>query len=119
MSLEQTQIYKNRIYAEILDLLKFLKEVKYDATSKVIINQVTRSSTSIIANYIEGQSGVSKREFTNYLSISLKSANETKLWLTFLKDLQYMGQEQFNKHFEEISQIANILGASIKKLRAT
>ncbi|PJA99834.1 MAG: hypothetical protein CO128_02345 [Ignavibacteriales bacterium CG_4_9_14_3_um_filter_30_11] len=42
-----------------------------------------RSETSILGNYIEGQSASSKKDFTYYFNTFLKSSNESKLWLCF------------------------------------
>jgi four helix bundle protein len=118
MERDCTSEFKVRIYVFVLEVLRMLKTIKPDASSKVILGQIARSSTSIIANYVEGQSGVSRKEFTNYLSISLKSSNETKLWLKLLVDLNYIDSNMYAKLSNELVQISNILGASIKKLRS-
>ncbi|MBW6440647.1 four helix bundle protein [Patescibacteria group bacterium] len=37
------------------------------------------------ANIIEAQAGRTRKDFSNYYQIALKSANETKYWLSILK----------------------------------
>ncbi len=77
-----------------------------------------RSGTSIIANYVEAKAASSRRDFINYFTIALKSANESKLWISLLKDsgrLKGIESEWIAKELEEIS---NILAASIITLKA-
>ncbi|MGV3510007.1 MAG: four helix bundle protein [Sphingobacteriaceae bacterium] len=40
-----------------------------------------KSATSIGANVVEGKSGSSRKDFRNFYTIALKSANETKYWI--------------------------------------
>ena len=49
-------------------------------------DQLLRSATSIGANIIEAKGSGSKREFTRFYQIALKSSNETEYWLNVLKD---------------------------------
>ena len=51
-----------------------------------IIDQLVRSGTSIGANYMEAINASSKKDFKNKLIISKKEAQETKYWLTLLKE---------------------------------
>lgn len=75
--------FKKRLYSFTLKLIKFIECFPKDTVSRRIGDQLVRSGTSIIANYVEGQSGSSKKDFTNFLNHSLKSNNETKLWISF------------------------------------
>ena len=73
---------KQRAYLYALDIIKFIDSLdKKDFSVQVITKQLLRSATSIGANIIEAQSGSTKRDFTNFFSYALKSANETKFWL--------------------------------------
>lgn len=76
-----------------------------------------RSGTSILANFIEGQAGSSKKDLINYLTHSLKSGNESKLWLSLLKDSKRIKPEVADKHLIELKELTNILASSILKLK--
>ena len=78
--------FKKRLYSFTLKLIEFIDMLQKDNVSRRLSDQLLRSGTSIIANYIEGQAASSKKDFTNYFNISLKSANGSKLWLALLKD---------------------------------
>ena len=109
---------KKRIYKWILRLIKFLETLsKNDSLCRTADNQLIRSGTSIGANYVEAIAGSSKKDFTNFLGHSLKSANESKFWLALLRDSGKGSRDEISELLEELIEIANILASSIKTLR--
>lgn len=109
---------KRRIYAWILRLVKFLETLpKNDTLCRTADGQLIRSGTSIGANYIEAIAGSSTKDFTNFLSHALKSANESKFWLALLRDAGKGDENEINELLKELIEIANILASSIKTLR--
>ena len=78
--------FKNRLYNFVLKLIEFIDKLPNDNVSKRLGDQLLRSGTSILGNYVEGQAASSKKDFINYFNISLKSTNESKLWVALLKD---------------------------------
>lgn len=104
---------KIRTYTFALQVINFVDLMDTKESTKVISKQLLRSSTSVGANIIEGQSASSKKDFINFLTYSLKSANETKFWLNLLKDTKKGKQEEILELIQEIEEIAKILGASI------
>jgi four helix bundle protein len=109
--------FKQRLYKFTLKLIDFLDKLPSDNASRRIGDQLLRSGTSIIANYIEGQAASSKRDFTNYFNTSLKSANESKLWLALLRDSKRAKAEDVSWYLKELDEIAKIFGASILTLK--
>ena len=109
--------FKKRLYAFTLRLVDFLDKLPNDNVSKRIGDQLLRSGTSIIGNYIEGQAASSKRDFTNYFNTSLKSANESKLWVALLRDSGRAKAEDVSWFLNELDEIANIFASSILTLR--
>jgi len=109
--------FKRRLYSFTLKLIEFLDKLPKDNVSKRLGDQLLRSGTSIIANYIEGQAASSKKDFTNYFNISLKSANESKLWLALLRDSKRAKSSDVEWFLDELDEIANIFGSSILTLR--
>jgi len=114
---DKTVEIKIRIYNWILKLIKLLKDLPSDTCTKIIIEQLLRSGTSIGANYIEAQAASSKKDFTNFIHHSLKSANESKFWLALLRDTNKTKSKEINELLEELKEIANILGASLLTLK--
>jgi len=87
------------------------------SANEVIIKQIIRSSTSIMANYIEADSAASKKDFINFFTYSLKSANETKFWLTLIKDINPGCEQEIEYLTKELIEISNIIAASILTLK--
>ena len=110
--------FKKRLYKFTLRLVKFLGTLDTrDPVTRVIIDQLARSGTSVLANYIEGLSASSKKDFTNYFNNSLKSANESKVWLALLRDSGKCEAKDVKWMLSELDEISNIFGSSILKLR--
>jgi four helix bundle protein len=108
---------KKRLYAFTLKLIEFLDKLPKDNVSKRIGDQLLRSGTSIVGNFIEGQTASSKKDFTNYLNISLKSANESKLCLALLRDSRRVTPQDVAWFAKELNEVANIFASSILTLK--
>ena len=109
---------KLRIYNLILKIIKFTESLpKNDEVCKVANNQLIRSATSVCANYVEATAGTTKKDFSNFLSYSLKSANESKFWLALLKDTKKGNKNTIDGLLKELIEISNILGTSISTMK--
>lgn len=109
---------KRRVFNYSLEIIKFVDGLdKRDFSADIMAKQLLRSATSIGANIIEAQAGTSKKDFTNFLSHALKSANESKFWLALLRDSFKTNKQNTDHLLRETSELANILGSSIMKLR--
>jgi four helix bundle protein len=109
--------FKRRLYTFALRLIELLDQLPDDNVSKRLGDQLLRSGTSILANYIEGQTASSKKDFTNYFHISLKSANESKVWLALLRDSKRIKPDKAEWLLKELVEISNIFGSSILTLK--
>jgi four helix bundle protein len=109
--------FKKRLYDFILKLIKFLDKLPEDNVSRRIGDQLLRSGTSIIGNYIEGQAASSRKDFTNFFNTSLKSANESKLWFALLRDSGRTKPTDIGWFLNELNEIANIFASSILTLK--
>lgn len=111
------ETFKRRLDAFALNLIEFLDTLPNDNVCRRLGDQLLRSGTSVLSNYIEGQSASSKKEFTNYFNISLKSANESKVWFALLRDSKRARPENVNWFLDELNEISNILASSILTLK--
>ena len=108
---------QERSFQFSLNIIKFIDTLnKNDNTSAIIGKQLLRSATSIGANVIEAQAGRTKKDFTNFLTHALKSANETKYWLMLIDQSNKSPKPNTTVLLNEVIEIANILAASILKL---
>lgn len=104
---------KPRAYILSVRTINFLATIPYNTMSRIIINQLSRSITSIGANIIEAKSSSSKRDFKNFYQIALKSANESMYWFCLLRDVIQPGKETIQELIKELTEVSNIIGASI------
>jgi four helix bundle protein len=79
-----------------------------------------RSGTSIGANYFEAQAASSKKDYQNFFTHSLKSANETKFWLSVLLDANIAAKDsepEVQWLLKETGEIARIFASSILTMK--
>jgi four helix bundle protein len=114
---EQTRQFKQRLYAFTLKLIEFIDKLPSDNASRRIGDQLLRSGTSIIGNYVEGLSGSSKNDLRNYFNHSLKSSNESNLWLMLLRDSGRAKTNEVVWLIDEVSQHSKIFTSSILTLK--
>lgn len=108
---------KRRAYKYSIGMIEFLDALPKDTSSQVIAKQLLRSGTSIGANIVEAKGASSKRDFTNFFSHSLKSANESLYWLGLLRDAKKIKSARLEYLLNETKELANILGSSILTLK--
>ncbi len=109
--------FKQRLYTWVLRLLRYLDALPHDTVYAVIVKQLIRSGTSILANYIEAQSASSKKDFINFFTYALKSANESKVWLALVRDFKNRKDKELTWLLDELQEIANIFASSILTLK--
>ncbi|MEK7558623.1 MAG: four helix bundle protein [Patescibacteria group bacterium] len=109
---------KNRVYRYALDIIQFIDGLdRRDMGTQIMGKQLLRSGTSVGANIVEAQAGSSRKDFTNFLSYSLKSANESRFWLELFRDSKKAKVEEVTPLLKETNELANILGSSIITLK--
>ncbi|MBA7474835.1 hypothetical protein ES707_10193 [subsurface metagenome] len=108
---------KDRAYQYSIKVIEFLDTLPKDVSTEVITKQLLRSATSIGANIVEAKGASSKRDFTNFFSHSLKSANESLYWLGLLRDAKKINSAQLEYLLDETKELANILGSSVLTLK--
>jgi four helix bundle protein len=108
---------KHRAYQYSIKVIEFIDTLPKDVSTDIIANQLLRSTTSIGANIVEAKGASSKRDFTNFFSHSLKSANESLYWLGLLRDAKKINNAQLKYLLNETKELANILGSSVLTLK--
>lgn len=94
----------------------FIREIPRTITNIEDVKQLTRSSGSIGANYIEANEALSKKDFNLRIKICRKEAKETIYWLRLIylnPDIKL--KEQRNKLIKETIELMKIFGAIIEK----
>jgi len=58
-----------------------------------------------------------KKDFINFFTHSLKSADESKVWLALLRDTNKGDRKELEWLLKELLEIANVLASSILTLK--
>ncbi|MCK4699517.1 MAG: four helix bundle protein [Bacteroidales bacterium] len=85
--------------------------------SKVIRYQVTKSGTSIGANYREANRSRSKADFSNRIKICESEASETVYWLEIIIDLSWGDSENTQLILIEANELLAIFTSIGKNLK--
>jgi len=109
--------FQARVYRFALDVIGFVDRLPVEQTSRIVTDQLLRSTTSIGANVIEAQAASSRKDYTNFFTHALKSANECKFWLGLLRDSGRGDKGVINSLMKEATEIVNILATSILTLK--
>jgi len=75
---------------------------------KVIRNQITKSGTSIGANYREANRARSKPDFKNKIAICESEASETQYWLEVIVETEWLSWDQVKPEYDECSELLAI-----------
>src|SRR4030043_227871 len=116
-NLKFREMIGKRVYLFALKVITFVDQLPKGQVSNVVGGQLLRSATSIGANVVESQGAASRKDYTNFFSHALKSANETKFWLGLLRDSGKADRENTDKLLQEATELAKILAASILSLK--
>ena len=82
---------------------------------KVIKNQITKSGTSIGANYREANRARSKPDFKNKIKICESEASETQYWMEVIREAKWLPWEKIKSDYEECSELLAIFTSIGKK----
>ena len=83
--------------------------------AKVIRNQVTKSGSSVGANYREANRARSRADFKNKIAICESEASETQYWLEVIVEVKWLSWEQVKIEYEECSELLAIFSSIGKK----
>lgn len=105
--------FKKRLYMWTLNLIKVIDSLPKTTTANVVGKQLLRSGTSVLANYIEARAASSRKDYINFFTYSLKSANESKMWIALLRDAKKGDSKKLDPLLSELTELANIIASSI------
>jgi len=74
----------------------------------VIRNQITKSGTSIGANYREANRARSRADFKNKIKICESEASETQYWLEVIVEAKWLSWEKIKAEYDECSELLAI-----------
>ena len=116
--MKENNIIRDKTYQFSLKIISCYKKLQENKREYTLSRQLLRSGTSIGANIIEAKSGSSTKDFRNFYTIALKSANETKYWLCLIRDTILINEkENIGKLINEADELSKIIASIIINLK--
>ena len=99
-----------------VSVIKLSTSLSFNPEQKAIRNQITRSATSIGANYREANRSRSAADFRNKIKICESETNETIYWLELIKKLNLSNGESLSEILMEANELLAIFTTIANKL---
>jgi four helix bundle protein len=106
-----------KAYAFAIRIVNACQYLNKEKKEYILAKQLLRSGTSIGANIAEANGGISNADFSAKLSIAYKECQETKYWLSLLRDTNFLEANLFLSIFQDAEELSKMLFATIKKMR--
>ena len=98
-----------------LGVIRLSTTLPKTAEANVIRNQLTKSGTSIGANYREANRARSKADFRNKIGICESEASETQYWFEIIVGMKWLTWEEVKPLYNECSELLAIFTSIGKK----
>ena len=89
-------------------IIRLSTTLPHTAEGMVIRNQITKSGTSIGANYREANRARSRADFKNKIKICESEASETQYWLEVIVEAKWLSWEKVKSKYDECSEFLAI-----------
>lgn len=107
---------KERLRVFSLNILSLSEVLPKNIRAKVINYQLTKSGTSMYANYRAALRSRSKAEFFSKISIVVEEADETEMWLDLIIISKILTTDFIKSLYAECTELLKILASMRKKL---
>jgi four helix bundle protein len=107
---------RERLRIFTLQILELSETFPKSTRGKVINYQITKSGTSVYANYRAGLRARSKAEFFSKLSITVEEIDETEMWLELLITSNIISGDKIRALHDESIELLKILASMRKKM---
>lgn len=98
-------------------IIKLSAKLPSTPEGKVVKNQLTKSGTSIGANYREANRARSKADFYHKIQICESESSETAYWLEIAFDMNWSDSNEINLILTEAKELLAIFTAVSNKLK--
>ncbi len=112
---EFSKILEQRTTDFAIRIIRLSSVLPNTPEARVIRNQITKSGTSIGANYREANRARSRADFKSKIKICESEANETKYWLDVIMATHWLSKEKLKTEYEECAELLALFGSIGKK----
>jgi four helix bundle protein len=106
---------RTKVFA--INTIRLSARIPQTIEGNVIKNQLTKSGTSIGANYREANRSRSKADFANKIKICESEASETNYWLEIIREINWINNKQLDIAVKEADELLAIFTSISTKLK--
>jgi four helix bundle protein len=108
---------ENRTKKFAISVIRLSASLPSSPEGKAIRNQLTKSGTSIGANYREANRARSKPDFSNKIKICESESSETAYWLEIIRELGWIENAKTDELINEADELLAIFTTVGKTLK--
>jgi len=95
-------------------VLSLVEKLPNSISSRVVVNQLAKSATSVGANYRAVCRARSDKEFVAKLNIVLEEADETQYWLEIIEEMKWINKSELEFLLKESGELVAIFVSTLK-----
>ena len=99
---------EKRIRDFAISIIQLSAKLPNTPEGRVVRNQITKSGTSVGANYREANRARSCADFISKIKICEGEASETQFWLEIIKKLKWLDNSEIEPFYVECSELLAI-----------
>ncbi len=107
--------FEKRTREFAVGIIRLSRTLPNTPEGRVIRTQITKSGTSIGANYREANRARSKADFKNRIKICESETSETQYWLEVIVKLNWLSWEKVKWEYEECGELLGIFTSAANK----
>jgi len=108
--------YRIRTFEFAINVIEILRQIPDNQETKILKNQLIRSSTSIASNFRAACVSRSDKEWYSKISIVIEEADETLFWLELFERLYLNQKEKLFMLSSEANELLKIFSKARGKL---
>ncbi len=112
------KVLQERLFRFSVELFNLLFTLPKQKEFDVFRYQLSKSGTSVGANYEEAIGAFSEKDFCNKLGLCLKEARESNYWLRIMNELNLGDKRLCKKLMDESLEFIKIFTSSLKTSRS-
>ena len=97
-------------------VINLVEKMPNTISTRVVLNQIVKSATSVGANYRAVCRARSDREFVAKMNIVLEEADETLFWLEIIIEKEWLNKSDIKPIWKEGNELTAIFVSSLKTI---
>jgi len=97
-----------------VSIIKISTRLPNSVEAKTVRNQITKSGTSVGANYREANRSRSKADFKSRIRICESELSETQYWLELILEVGWLTQADMKSEYDECGQLLALFSTIAK-----